>query len=110
MRNQIGNLNNFVSSPVAATRDALTKILAECTWKYLFIIQQNDGCEWDRLKEIAGKEAREEDKEGQAKEETDLITQEHERALKGAYKIFVIPGLPIADIDGYFKQDRISRC
>ena len=31
---------------------------------------------------------------------------EHERALKGAYRSFVIPGTPKTDIDSYFDQIR----
>ena len=37
-------------------------------------------------------------------EDIDLTPHEHERALKGAYRSFVIPGAPKTDIDSYFDQ------
>ena len=46
------------------------------------------------------KEAKKENQE-QTKDETDLTPQEYERALKGAYKSFVMLVLSKADIDGY---------
>ena len=47
-------------------------------------------------------------KENQAEEEedADLTPHEHERALKGAYRSFVIPGTPKAEIDSYFDQTK----
>ena len=36
--------------------------------------------------------------------EADLTPQEHERALKGAYKSFMIPWVPKTDIDSYVDQ------
>ena len=44
-----------------------------------------------RLKDIVEKEAEEEAKE-QQQEDIDLTRHEHERALKGAYRSFGIPG------------------
>lgn len=52
------------------------------------------------MKDVVEKEAKKENHE-QTKDETDLTPQEYERALKGAYKSFVILGLSKADIDGY---------
>ena len=39
-------------------------------------------------------------------EDIDLIPHEHERALKGAYRSFLIPGAPKTDIDNYFDQTK----
>ena len=47
------------------------------------------------------KEAEEEEQQ-QEEEGVDLTPHEHERALKGAYRSLVIPGLPKTDIDSYF--------
>ena len=44
------------------------------------------------LKDIAEKEAEEEQR--QEEEDVDLTPHDHERALKGAYRSFVIPGVP----------------
>ena len=38
------------------------------------------------------------EKENQEEEYIDLTPHEHERALKGAYRNFVIPGAPKTDI------------
>ena len=61
-----------------------------------------------RLKDIVEKGAREEeDKEQQQeKEDIDLTPHEHERALKGASRSFVIPGAPKTDIDSYIDQTK----
>ena len=59
------------------------------------------------LKDIVEKEAEEEAKEPQQeKEGIDLTPHGHERALKRAYRSFVIPGAPKTDIDGYFDQTK----
>ena len=36
----------------------------------------------------------------------DLTLHEHERALKGACRSFVIPGLSKTDVDSYFDQTK----
>ena len=66
----------------------------------------NTGYRQERLQDIVAKEAREEQqKEQQQKEvDIDLTRQEHKRALKGAFRSFVIPGVPKAAIDTYFDQ------
>ena len=51
------------------------------------------------LKGAAEKKAKKENQE-QTKDEVDLTPHEHERALKEAYRNFVIPRLVKADIDG----------
>ena len=43
------------------------------------------------------------EKENQ-EEYIDLTPYEHERALKGAYRSFVMPGAPKTDIDSYFDE------
>ena len=55
------------------------------------------------LKDIAEKEAEEEQ---QREEDVDLTPHEHEIALKGAYRCFVIPGVRKTDIDSYFDQTK----
>ena len=55
------------------------------------------------MKDIVGKEAEEEQ---QQEEDVDLTPNEHERALKGAYRSFVIPGVSKTDIDSYFDQTK----
>ena len=55
------------------------------------------------LKGIVEKEAQEEQ---QQEEDVDLTPHEHERALKGAYRSFVIPGRPKTDVDSYFDQTK----
>ena len=55
----------------------------------------------EQLKDIVEKEAEEEEQQ-QEEEDVDLTPHEHERALKGAYRSLVIPGLPKTDIDSYF--------
>ena len=46
-------------------------------------------------------ETNKEQEKEQAGDNIDLAATEKERALKRAYRIFLIPGLPQADIDGY---------
>ena len=59
------------------------------------------------LKDIVEKEAEEEAKEKQQKkEDINLTPHEHERALKGAYRSFVVPGTPKTNIDSYIDQTK----
>ena len=64
----------------------------------------NMGYGQERLKDIVEKEAQEE--EQQQEEDIDLTLHEHERALRGAYRSFVIPGTPKTDTDIYFDQTK----
>ena len=64
----------------------------------------NMGYGQERLKDIVEKEAQEE--EQQQEEDIDLTLHEHERALRGAYRSFVIPGTPKTDIGSYFDQTK----
>ena len=54
----------------------------------------------ETLKDIVEKEAGEEQQ--QEEEEIDLTPHEHERALKGAYRSFMMPGKPKTDVDSDF--------
>ena len=112
MKNQLTKLYNAVSAPVAATRDALTERLQSVreTASLLYNrMVENMGYGQEKLKDIVQKEA--EEKKQQEEEDIDLTMREYERALKGAYRSFVIPGLPNADIDSYLiKPNHISRC
>ena len=58
------------------------------------------------LKDIVEKEAEEEQ---QQEEDIDLTPHEHERALKGAYRSFVIPGVKQILINISIKPNHISR-
>ena len=107
IRNQVANLYNGVSAPVAVTRDALAErlqSLRETTSLLYNRMMQDTGYGRERLKDIVEKEAGEEEEETteQTEDNIDLTARENERALKGAYRSFVIPGTPKADIDSYF--------
>ena len=106
MRNQLTKLYNAVSAPVTATRDALAERLQSVrdTASLLYNrMMENMGYGQERLKDIMEKAAEEDQ---QQEEDIDLTPHEHERALKGAYRSFVIPGTPKTDIDSYFDQTR----
>ena len=62
-------------------------------------MMKNMGYGRKRLKDIMEKEAEEEAKEQQLKEDIDLTPHGHERALKRADRSFVVPGAPKTDID-----------
>ena len=66
-------------------------------------MMENMGYGQERLKDIVEKEAEEEQ---QQEEDIDLTPHEHERALKGAYRSFVIPGTPKTVTDNYFNQSK----
>ena len=106
IKNQLTKLYNAVSAPVAAIRDAFTERLQSVreTAPLLYNrMMENMGHRRERSKNIVEKEA----EEGQQREEdVDLTPHKHERALKGAYRSFVIPGAPRTDIDSYFDQTK----
>ena len=57
------------------------------------------------MKDIVERETREEEETAeQTEDSTDLTTTENEKILKGAYRNFVAPGIPKADIDSYIDQ------
>ena len=94
MRNTISKLCTAVSAPVAATRDALAEILQSVRDTASLLYNRMMENMWngrERLKNIVEKEAEEEQ---QQEEDIDLTPHEHERALKAAYRSFVIPGAP----------------
>ena len=106
MRNQLTKLYNAVSAPVAATRDALAERLQRVRDTAFLLykrMMENMGHGQERLKDIVEKEVEEEQ---QQEEDIDLMPHEHERALKGAYRIFAIPGAPKTDVDSYFDQTK----
>ena len=100
MKNQLTKLCNAVSAPVTATRDALVERLqgVRDTTSLLYNrMMENMGYrQHERLKDNVDKEAEEED--------IDLTPHKYERALRRAYRSFVIPGEPKTDIDSYFDQ------
>ena len=53
------------------------------------------------MKAILEKEAEEVEEE---KEDADLTPHEHDRALKGAYRSFMMSGKAKIDVDSYFDQ------
>ena len=107
MRNQLTKLYNAVSAPVAATQAALAERLQsvrETTFLLYNRMTDNMGYGHERLKNIVEKEAEEEEEQQKEEEEVDLTPHKHERALKRAYRSFVIPGRLKTDIDSYFDQ------
>ena len=104
MKNQLTKFYNAVSAPVAETRYGLAERLQSVreTASLLYNrMGKNMGYGQETLKDIVEKEAGEQQ---QQEEDVDLTTHEHERALKGAYKSFKMPGKPKADVDSYFDQ------
>ena len=110
MKNPLTNICNAVSAFVAATRDALVERLQSIreTASLLYNrMVENMGYEQERLKHIVEKEAEEDQQQEEGEEEdVDLTPHVHERALKGAYRSFVISGLPKAGIDSCFYQTK----
>ena len=111
LRNTISKLYNAVSAPVAATRDALAERLQGVreTASLLYNrMVENMGYGREKLKNIVEKEAGEEQQhEDECEEDVYLTPHEHERALKGAYRSFMVPGMPKTDVDSYFDQAKL---
>ena len=107
LRKTISKLYSVVSPPMAATLDApaerLQSVHETASLLYSRMIE-NMGYGQERLKDIVEKETEEEVKEQQQEEDIHLILHENERAFKGAFKSFLIPGAPKTDIDSYFDQ------
>ena len=108
MKNQLTKLYNTVSAPMAAAPvESLQSIRDTASLLYNRMVE-NMKYGQETLKDIVEKEAEEE----QQQEEEDVALtlheqeSEHERAFKGAYKSFVIPGAPKTDIDNYFDQTK----
>ena len=94
IKNQLTKLYNAISVPVTATRDALTERLQSIheTASLLYNrMVENMGYGQETLKDIVEKEA---EQEHQQEEDVDLTPHRHERALKGAYRSFMMPGKP----------------
>ena len=109
MKNQLTKLYSAVSAPVAATRDAFAETLQsvrETTSLLDNRMMENMGYgQQERLKDIVEKDAEEE--EQQQEEDIDLTPREHDRALRTAYRSFVMPGKPKTDIDSYSDQAKL---
>ena len=107
-RDTITSLYNAVTAPVAATRDALSKRLQSvrdtATLLYNKTKEKLGYRQSETLKDIEENEAVKEHKEEQ-EEQQDLIPQEHEEALNGAYRSFRSPGLPKVDLDTYIDRE-----
>ena len=106
----MANLYNAVSAPVAATRDALAERLQSVRDTVTLLYNRTKeklGYGGETLKDIVEDEAEkehEEDQEAEQQENIDLTPQEHETALKGAYKSFRSPGLAKTDVDTYIEK------
>ena len=110
LRNTISKLYEFVSTPVAATRDALAERLQSVRDTVTLLYnrtKQKLGYGGEKLKDIVEDEAEkqhEEQEEQEEQENIDLTPQEHEQAFKGAYRSFQSPGLPKTDVDTYIEK------
>ena len=105
MKNQITDLYNAVSAAAAATRDAFASRLESVRETATLLyerVMDNIRYGQNKLQNIVEKEAKKEHQ--QTGDNVDLTPMEHERALKEAYKSFVVPGLPKADVDSYIEK------
>ena len=66
---------------------------------------ENMGYWQERLKDIVEKETVEEQQQ-EEEEDVDLTLHENERAFKGEYRSFVVPGASKTDIDSYFDETK----
>ena len=108
MGNLIKKLYIAVSALVTATRDTLSERLrgVRDTASSLYNkMMENMRYGQKTLKDIVEKEVGEE-KDQQQEENVDLTLHEHERALKGAFRSFMMPGKPKTDIDSYLDQTK----
>ena len=107
MKNQVTKLYNAVPAPVTAIREALTERLQsvrETAYSLYNRMVKNMGYGQETLKDIVEKGAEEEQQ--QEEKDIDLTPHEREAALKGAYRSFVMPGLPKTNIDSCFDQSK----
>ena len=108
MRNLLTKLYIAVSALVTATRDALSERLrgVRDTASSLYNrLMENMRYRQKTLKDIVENEVGEE-KDQQQEEDVDLTPHEQKRALKGAFRSFVMPGKPKTDIDSYLAQTK----
>ena len=99
-------VQHSISALVAATRHALAERLQSARDIVSLLykrMMENMGYGQEGLKDMVEKEAEE---EKQQEEDVDLTPHEHERALKGACRSFVIPGSPKTDTDSYFERTK----
>ena len=89
-------LIDYVPKPI---RNAVSK---EFSRTKNSIVRLYDGAK----KTLKGDVEGETEKENQEEEDVDLTPHEDEKALKGAFRSFVIPGAPRMDIDSYFDQTK----
>ena len=89
-------LIDYVSKPI---KSAVSKAFSRAKNS---ILGWYDGAKKTLKVDVEG----EAEKGNQEEEDVDLTPHEHERALKGAYRSFVIPGAPKTDIDSYFDQTK----
>ena len=89
-------LIDYVPKPI---RNAVSK---EFSRTKNSIVRLYDGAK----KTLKGDVEGETEKENQEEEDVDLTPHEDEKALKGAFRSFVIPGTPRMDIDSYFDQTK----
>ena len=107
MKNQLTRLYNAVSAPMAATPAETLQSVRDTASLLNNRMVENMGYGQGRLKDIEEKEAEEEQKEEEEQgEDVDLTPHDHERAFKGAYKSFVVPGAPKTDTDSYFDETK----
>ena len=95
LRNTVSKLYNAVSAPVTATRDSLAERLQSVRYSVSSLhnrMVENMGYGQETLKDIVGKEAEEKEQQQEIEEDVDLTSDEHERALNGAYRSFMMPG------------------
>ena len=112
LRNTISKLYEVVSTPVAATRDALAERLQSVRDTVTLLYNRTKeklGYGGETLKDIVENEAEKEHKEdneddNEEQEKIDLTPQEHETALKDAYRSFRSPGLPKTDVDTFIEK------
>ena len=104
MKNQLTKLYNAVSAAVtAAPAERLQSVRDTAFLLCKRMMRNNIAYGQERRKDIVEKKVEEEQQqEEEEKEDVDLTLHEHERALKGAHRSFVIPGTSKTDIDSYF--------
>ena len=107
-RNAISKLYDAVRAPVATTRDALAQRLQSVRDTVTLLYNRTKerlGYGGETLKDIVEDEAeKQHEEDNEEQEKVDLTPQEHETALKGAYRSLQSPGLAKTDVDTYMEQ------
>ena len=94
-------LVDYVSKPI---KNAVSKAFSRAKNSILRLYDGGKKTLRGNVEDEAEKENQENQEEGE--KDVDLTPHEHERALKGAYRSFVIAGKPKTDIDSYFDQTK----